>query len=61
MPICTVERKRFGESASSSAARAPLSPASARCLRRALREETSAVSDMAKKPLRRVRTTMTAI
>src|SRR5215207_5728286 len=61
MPICTVERKRVGESANFSAARAPLSPASARSLRRALREETSAVSDMAKRPLKRVRTTMTAI
>src|SRR5215218_8703091 len=61
MPICTVERKRFGESASSRATRAPLSPASTRCLSCALREETSAVSDMAKRPLRRVRTTITAI
>jgi hypothetical protein len=56
-----VERKRVGESANSSAARAPLSPASARSLSRALREETSAVSDMAKRPLKRVRITMTAI
>src|SRR5215208_5491281 len=61
MPICTVERKRFGDSASLRAARAPLSPASARSLRRALREETIAVSDMARRPLRRARTTMTAI
>jgi hypothetical protein len=57
MPICTVERKRFGESASSSAERAPSSPASARCLSPALRAETSAVSDMEKRPLRRIKTT----
>ena len=42
-------------------ARAPLSPAWARSLRRALREETSAVSDMAKRPLRRGSATMIAI
>jgi hypothetical protein len=61
IPICTVERNRVGPSASSIAVRAPRSPASARCPRRALREETKAVSDMAKRPLRRVSATMIAI
>ena len=58
MPICTVERKRLGESARFSAPRAPPSPDSARCLRPALRAETSAVSDMEKRPLRSIRRTM---
>ncbi len=57
IPICTVERNRFGESANSSAERAPLSPASARSLRLPLRAETSAVSDMAKRPLSRIKST----
>jgi hypothetical protein len=48
IPIYDVERKRFGEFTSSSAERARLSPASARCLRSALRVETNAVSDMDK-------------
>jgi hypothetical protein len=61
IPICTVERKRFGELASSSAERAPLSPASARCLRPAFRAETNAVSDMAKRPLRRIKRTTIAL
>jgi hypothetical protein len=50
-----VERKRFGESARSSALRALPSPASARCLSPALRAETSVVSDMEKRPLRRIK------
>ncbi len=61
MPICTVERKRFGEFASSSAERARSSPASARCLRLALRAETNAVSDMAKRPFRRIKRTTIAL
>jgi hypothetical protein len=56
-----VERKRFGEFASSSAERARLSPVSARCLRPALRAETNAVSDMAKRPLRRIKRTTIAL
>ena len=58
MPIYDVERKRFDEFTSSSAERTRLSPASARCLRSALRAETNAVSDMDKRdagpPFRRV-------
>src|SRR5262245_31030395 len=50
MPICTVERKRSGASASSRAARAPAS-LSARCCNRAFRDDTTAISDMAKTPL----------
>ena len=49
IPIYDVERKRFGEFTSSSAERTRLSPASARCLRSALRAETNAVSDMDKR------------
>src|SRR3712207_6277320 len=60
IPICTVERNRLGEFASSSAERARSSPASARCLRSAFRAETNAVSDMAKRPLRRIKRTTIA-
>ena len=56
-----MERKRLGESASSSAARPPVPFLGALPQASPLREETSAVSDMAKKPLRRIRKTMTAI
>ena len=48
-----MERKRFGESARSRALRALPSPA--RCLSPALRAETSVVSDMEKRPLRRIK------
>src|SRR5437879_4538847 len=51
MPIWTVERKRLGDRTSSSTVRARSSPSSARCLSRALRAETTAISVMAKGPL----------
>jgi hypothetical protein len=51
MPTCTVERNWVGCSSSRSAMAAPLSPASARHARRALRLEASASSDIANTPL----------
>ena len=51
MPICTVDRKRVGDSASASAARARASPLSASCRRRTLRDDTTASSDIASRPL----------
>ncbi len=55
MPIWTVERKRPGFVASLSARFAPRRPDAARALNRECREETTASSDSAKKPLRRMR------
>ncbi len=56
MPICTVERKPVGSSASFSARAAPRLPDLAMVSRRARRAETMASSDMAKKPLSTTRT-----
>jgi hypothetical protein len=55
MPICTVGRNVPGASASASAERAPGTPARAMALSLALRAETTASSDIAKKPLSRIR------
>jgi hypothetical protein len=51
IPICTVERKPVGSSASRIARSAPGFPAFAISSSRARRAETMASSDMAKKPL----------
>ena len=60
IPICTVERKSFGRSASSRATVAPRSPSSLRVRRRALRDEMTAISAIAKTPFatmsRKIRT-----
>ena len=50
MPICTVESMRPGSRASASARRAPRPPLRASASSRAGRAETTAISDMAKKP-----------
>ena len=50
MPICTVERKRPGSEARSSAVCAPRRPARAIAFSRGLRDETIASSDMANTP-----------
>ena len=50
MPICTVERKRLGASASSSATFARPLPWSARRRNRAFFEDTTAISAIAKTP-----------
>ena len=52
MPICTVERKRPGSEARSSAVCAPRRPERAIAFSRGLREETTASSDIAKTPFR---------
>src|SRR4051794_11415205 len=52
MPLWTVERKRPGSAARSSAVWAPCRPARAIALSRVRREETIASSDMASRPLR---------
>ena len=54
MPICTVDRNSAGSSAYRRAAAAAFLPSSAACLRRALRDETMAISAMAKKPFTRI-------
>jgi len=59
IPIWTVERNRLGSSASSSAAFAPASPPSARVWSRWRRAETTANSDMEKRPLARMRRPIT--
>ena len=51
IPICIVERKRSGFSASLSAVRAPELPLLASISRRDLRAETTAISDIEKMPL----------
>ena len=51
MPICTVDRKRPGSAARSSATFAPLRPAFSMACRRGRRADTIASSDMAKMPL----------
>src|SRR5262245_52733258 len=50
IPTWMVERKCEGSVASASAVAAPPLPSSASCCRRALREETTAISDIANKP-----------
>ena len=50
IPACTVERKRGGRSVRCRAVRARSSPSSASCWNRVRREETSAVSDIDRKP-----------
>jgi hypothetical protein len=54
IPTCTVGRKVAGWSASSTATAAPLAPRRAMAFSRALRAETTASSDIAKKPLSRI-------
>src|SRR5829696_1868559 len=54
MPVCTVERKRVGFRASTSAVSAPLLPSSARCCSLTLRAETIAISAREKNPLVRM-------
>jgi len=61
MPIWIVDRNRVGCSLRSTAARAPRSPSSASFCRRALRAETSAISDMANSPLISIRDSRIAI
>ena len=56
IPICTVERNRVGSDPSSVAILAEESPRSTNGCRRARRALTSAISDIAKKPLRTIRT-----
>ena len=51
MPVCTEEMNLPGSSPRRSAVAAPLSPRSARILSRAGRAETTASSDMDRKPL----------
>ena len=54
IPLCTVERKRPGSAARSSAHWAPLLPLLAMAFKRASREETIASSLIAKTPLRAI-------
>ncbi len=61
MPIWTVDRKRPGLAASRKAVEAPECPLSASAFSRAGRDETTASSDMARRPLMQMRTTTTAI
>src|SRR3990167_4732321 len=61
MPICTVDRKRGGSAARSSATGAPVTARLARVSSRAFREETIAISDRARTPLIIVRRRMMAI
>src|SRR3954447_22719418 len=61
MPIWTVERNRLGSSISRKAVRAPRTPSSAMCWSRDLRDDTTASSDIAKTPFKRVKATMMAI
>src|SRR4051812_23592441 len=56
MPTCTVDRKRVGCSSSRSAACAPPSPSSAIAIRRPLRADANAISDMANTPFSSVST-----
>jgi hypothetical protein len=51
MPICTVERKRLGDSANFKARAAPLFPFSAFDCKSPLHEDTIAISVMANTPL----------
>ena len=60
MPTCTVERNCVGRSISLSAAPAPASPLSSIAARRALRLDATASSDIANKPLSRVRKTISS-
>jgi len=57
MPICTVDKNFVGLSCRSMAAAAPGSAASTITCNRALRLAVSAISDMAKRPLSRMRKT----
>ena len=54
MPTCTEDRKYVGFSSSTSAAWAPLSPASLIAVRRDLRLDAKASSDIANTPFNRV-------
>ena len=58
MPICTVDKNCVGCAIKRSAACAPVSPASANAAKRALRLEDSAISDMANKPFKKVKKTI---
>jgi hypothetical protein len=60
MPICTVDRNLVGRSCRSIAVCAPCSPASSMTCSLALRLAESAISDMAKAPLSRIRKTSSA-
>ena len=55
IPICTVDKKLVGSSASLSAVLAPLSPSAACLAKRALRAVTMAISDIAKTPFNTIR------
>jgi hypothetical protein len=55
IPTCTLDRNLVGSDASVKARRAPERPLSASCTRRARRELTMAISDIAKAPLSRMR------
>src|SRR3954452_4178722 len=55
IPNCTVERKRLGSAARARALCAPANPASSICCSRILREETTAISDIANSALIRIR------
>ena len=59
MPTCTVDKKRVGFSASSSATWAPAVPCSAMRFKRDLREATKAISAVANKPLAKINTSTT--
>src|SRR5829696_5473823 len=59
MPICTVDRKRPGSAARSSAVWAPHRPDLAIVLRRGLRDETIAISAIANTPFRAISMRMT--
>ena len=56
IPTCIVERNKEGSFANASAASAPGRLSSAHCWRRALRDETTAISDIAKTPFTTIRT-----
>ena len=60
IPTCTVDKNWLGFPKSSKAACAPLSPASIKAVRRALRLPANANSDMAKTPLRSVKKTISS-
>ena len=61
MPICTVDRKLFGRLASSRATWAEADPSWLRCSSRILREETTAISDIANSPFRKINIRMIKI
>ena len=61
IPICTAERKKVGSSPRRKAVAAALSPCCAKFCKRALRAATSEISDMAKKPLSKIKPNRMAI